>query len=127
MTDLERKDLASSFIVALRARNLGTFQRIFTDDVVWSIPGNCLVSGIAEGAEGILKRAGYFGEYGISLDIEHVVLGYEGVALLLHNTGNRNGRILDEHLTTVCTLREGKIARLDTYISDIPMLDAYFA
>jgi hypothetical protein len=47
--------------------------------------------------------------------------------LLFHNTGNQNGRILDESLTTVCTLRDRKIARLDTYISDIEMVNAYFA
>jgi hypothetical protein len=30
-----------------------------------------------------------------NVEIQLVVLGYEGVALLLHNTGKRNGRILD--------------------------------
>lgn len=74
-----------------------------------------------------MKRARYIVEYGANVEIQHVVLGYEGVALLLHNTGKRNGRILDEYLTTVCTLRNGKIARLDTYISDIEMVNAYFA
>jgi uncharacterized protein len=83
-----------------------------------------LVSGIAKGVEGILKRARYIVEYGANVEIQHVVLGYEGVALLLNNTGNG---ILDEYLTTVCTLRNGKIARLDTYISDIEMVNAYFA
>jgi hypothetical protein len=34
--------------------------------------------------------------------------------------------VLDEYLTTVCTLRDDKIARLDTYISDIPMVNDYF-
>jgi uncharacterized protein len=66
-------------------------------------------------------------QYGVNVEIQHVVLGYEGVGLLLHNTGKRGGRVLDEYLTTVCTLREGKIARLDTYISNIEMVNAYFA
>jgi hypothetical protein len=56
----------------------------------------------------------------------HVILGYEGVALQLHNTGQWKGNVLDEYLTTVCTVRDGKIARLDTYISDIPMVNKYF-
>jgi hypothetical protein len=47
--------------------------------------------------------------------------------LLLHNTGSRNGKTLDEYLTTVCTLYEGKIARLDTYISEISMVNASFS
>jgi uncharacterized protein len=98
-----------------------------TDDVVWTLPGTSLVSGIAKGVEGILKRARYIVEYGANVEIQHIVLGYEGVALLLHNTGKQNGRVLDEYLTTVCTLRNGKIARLDTYISDIEMVNIYFA
>jgi uncharacterized protein len=127
MTDQDRKYLATSFIEALRAGDAGGFRSIMTDDVLWTLPGTSLVSGIANGVEGILKRARCIVEYGANVEIQHVVLGYEGVALLLHNTGKRNGRILDEYLTTVCTLRNGKIARLDTYISDIEMVNAYFA
>ena len=127
MTDQNKKQLATSFIEALRAADANGFRSIMTDDVVWTLPGTSLVSGIAKGVEGILKRARYIVEYDANVEIQHVVLGYEGVALLLHNTGKRNGRILDEYLTTVCTLRNGKIARLDTYISDIEMVNTYFA
>ena len=56
----------------------------------------------------------------------HVILGYEGVALQLHNTGQWKGMVLDEHLTTVCAIRHGRIARLDTYISDVAMVNTYF-
>jgi uncharacterized protein len=126
MTDQDRKQLATSFIEALRVGDANGFRAIMTDDVVWSLPGTSLVSGVAKGVEEILKRARTIVNYGANVEIQHVVLGYEGVALLLHNTGKRNGRILDEYLTTVCTLRDGKIARLDTYISDIAMVDAYF-
>jgi ketosteroid isomerase-like protein len=127
MTDEDRKQLATSFIAALRAGDANGFRAIMTDDVVWTLPGTSLVSGIAKGVEGILKRARTIVDYGANVEIQHVVVGYEGVALLLHNTGKRNGRILDEYLTTVCTLREDKIVRLDTYISDIAMVNAYFA
>jgi uncharacterized protein len=126
MTDQDRKQLATSFIAALRSGDANGFRTIMTDDVLWSLPGTSLVSGIAKGVEGILKRARTIVDYGANVEIQHVVLGYEGVALLLHNTGKRNGRVLDEYLTTVCTLRDGKIARLDTYISDIAMVNAYF-
>jgi ketosteroid isomerase-like protein len=127
MTDQERKQLATSFIEALRAGDAKGFHAIVTDDVVWTLPGTSSVSGIARGVEGILKRARTIIEYGTNLEVQHIVFGLEGVALLLHNTGKRNGRVLDEYLTTVCTLRNGKIAHLDTYISDIEMVNAYFA
>jgi ketosteroid isomerase-like protein len=113
--------------LALRVGNANGFRAIMTDDVVWTLPGTSQVSGVAKGVEGILKRARTIVAYGTNLEVQHVVLGHEGVALLLHNTGNQNGRVLDEYLTTVCTLLDGKIARLDTYISDIEMVNTYFA
>jgi ketosteroid isomerase-like protein len=124
--DEDKKALAASFIAALRSLDSAGFQKIMTDDVVWTLPGSSLVSGVAKGVTSILKRAQAIVDRGVTLEIMHVVLGREGVAVLLHNTGKWNGRVLDEYLTTVCTLRGGKIARLDTYISDIPMVDAYF-
>jgi uncharacterized protein len=127
MTDQGRKKLATSFIESLRSGDANGFRTIMTDDVVWTLPGTSQVSGVAKGVEGILKRARTIVAYGTKLEVQHVVLGHEGVALLLHNTGNQSGRILDEYLTTVCTLRDGKIARLDTYISDIEMVNTYFA
>ena len=126
MTDQDKKHLATTFITALRERDVQTFHKIMTQDVVWSLPGSSIVSGVAEQVDGILKRADTLVGYGVKLEILHVVFGYEGVALLLHNTAERNGKVLDEYLTTVCTLRDNKIARLDTYISDIPMLNLFF-
>jgi hypothetical protein len=48
------------------------------------------------------------------------------VALLLHDTAQRDGKILDEHVITICHLRGGKIFRLETLLSDVPMLNAFF-
>jgi uncharacterized protein len=126
ISDSEKKALATSFIDALRSMDAKGFERIMTGDVIWTLPGSSLVSGVAHGVEGILKRAKAIVDRGVTLEVMHVVLGHEGVALLLHNTGKWKGKVLDEHLTTVCTLRDGKIARLDTYISDIPMVNDYF-
>ncbi len=127
ISDSAKQALATSFIEALRSLDEKGFQKIMTDDVVWTLPGSSLVSGVAHGVAGILKRAQAIVDRNVTLEIMHVVLGHEGVALLLHNTGKWKGKVLDEYLTTVCTLRDGKIARLDTYISDIPMVNTYFA
>jgi uncharacterized protein len=74
-----------------------------------------------------MNRANIFASYPLNIHIEYVVFGLEGVALLLHNTGQREGRVLDEHLTTVCQLDGSRIKRLDTYVSDIQMVNDYFA
>jgi hypothetical protein len=63
----------------------------------------------------------------VKIELEYIVFGYQDVALHLHNTGKRGDQVLDERLTTVCSLRWNKIRRLETFISDVEMLDAFFA
>jgi hypothetical protein len=52
--------------------------------------------------------------------------GQYGVALSLHNTAKRGNLVLDEHLATVCLLREGKICAINSYLSDVEMVNAFF-
>jgi hypothetical protein len=78
------------------------------------------------GVDGILMRAEILDAFEVNVQIEHIVVGYKDVGFLLHNTGRKDGKLLDEHLTTILTLRSNKIQRLDTLLSDVPMLNAYF-
>ena len=126
MTEAEKKEIAQRFITPLSNRDANLLKSIVTDDVVWSLPGKSLMSGEAHGVDAILKRSETLHRYEVKIELEHVVFGYQDVALHLHNTGKRGGKILDEHLTTVCSLRGNKIRRLDTFISDVQMLNAYF-
>lgn len=84
------------------------------------------MSGEARGVDAILQRSETLHHYEVKIELEHVVFGYEDVALHLHNSGKHGDKILDEHLTTVCSLRGNKIRRLDTFISDIDMLIVFF-
>jgi ketosteroid isomerase-like protein len=127
MTEAEKYRLATTFIAGLRARDASLLGSVLTENVVWSIPGSSVVSGEAKGVRGIIERVNHFAERSLKIEILHVVYGYTDVALLLHNTGNHDGRILDEYLTTVCHLEGGRIGRLDTMISDVKMLENYFA
>lgn len=127
MTDREKESIAQSFIRGLGNRDENLLRSIMTEDVVWSLPGESPMSGEAHGVEAILKRANTLQGFNVKIEIEHVVYGLQDVALHLHNTGRYGGKVLDEHLTTVIHLNGGKIRRLDTFISDIPMLNAYFA
>jgi hypothetical protein len=52
--------------------------------------------------------------------------GTDNVAVLLHNTAQCDGKILDEHVITICHLRGDKIIRPETLLSDVPMLNAFF-
>ena len=120
------KRIAEDFIRGLRTRDGKLLRSIMQEDVVWSLPGKSLMSGEAHGVDAILKRSEILGRYGVSIAVEHVLYGFKDVALSLHNTGQLNGRILDEHLTSVLLLEGEQISRINTYISDVPMLDGYF-
>jgi len=126
MTETEKKEIAEGFITGLRNRDANLLKSVMTDDVVWSLPGKSLMSGEAHGVDAILKRSEILHSYGVKIEVEHVVFGYHDVALHLHNTGKEGDKILDEYLTTVCLLRGNKIHRLDTFISDVAMLNAFF-
>jgi hypothetical protein len=126
VTESEKKQIALKFINALGSRDGSLLRSIMTDDVVWSLPGKSPMSGEALGVDAILKRSETLHRYGVKIEIEHVVYGFQDVALHLHNTGKQGDKVLDEHLTTVCRLRSHKIHRLDTFISDVDMLNSFF-
>ena len=118
------------FINDLRAA-LSTLDRaqltgLLHDDVVWALPGHNAVSGETIGIDGIFSRLAILSSFDVHIDIQHGLVSPDGVAMILHNTGTHNGRILDEYLVSAVTLVDDKASRIDTYISDIPMMDAYF-
>lgn len=126
MTDADRKHLAETFIASLRAQDASLLRTICSESVIWSLPGSSLVSGEAVSIDGIMKRAHGLATRHVSLEILHVLYGFEGFAIMLNNTGTFEGRVLNEYLTTVAQVRDGRVHRLDTYISDVGMLNEYF-
>lgn len=126
MIESEKYEIAQKFIKGLRDGDGSLLRSIMTDDVVWSLPGRSLMSGEARGVEAMLKRSEILRTFNVKIEIEHVVYGLNDVALLLHNTGKKHGTDLDEHLATVIRLDGSMIRRLDTFISDVPMLNTFF-
>jgi len=62
----------------------------------------------------------------LNFALEHILLSPDNMALALHNTATRGDLVLDEHLATVCTLSDGKIAAIETYLSDVEGMNAFF-
>lgn len=128
MTDQAHRYIGEAFLRGLRERDAGLLKSIMADDVVWSLPGESLISGEVTGLEAIVKLAAILAGFGVTIELEHVLFGLHDVAVLLHNTGagRFDGKVLDEHLTIVIHLDGGKIRRLDTFISDVGMLNEFF-
>ena len=125
MTEEQKKALAMTFITSLQNRDPSQLRSVLTDDAVWSLPGTSTVGGEAVGADAVVTRGAYLGSHGVDFELLHVLYGWKDVAIILHNTAKQGDRILDEYLTSVIRLRGGKIDRVDTYISDVPMLNRF--
>jgi uncharacterized protein len=127
MTLDEKQQLARRFLSVLGHPDAEVVRSVTVDDVVWSFPGGSKISGEAHGVEGVMARAATIASYGVKVDVIRPVFGFSGVAMLLHNTGAKDGRDLDEYLAAVFAFRGDKIARLDTYLSDVAMMERFFA
>jgi uncharacterized protein len=85
------------------------------------------ISGEAHGIADVMKRAKTIAAHGVRVEIICPVYGYCSIAMILHNTGSRAGRVLDEHVAAVFSFRGDKVSRLDTHLSDVAMAEAFFA
>ncbi len=126
VTDEEKRDVAQKFLASLSTRDWELMRSVMHRDIVWSLPGTSLISGEADGVDAVIKRAQLIVSYGLNFALKHILYGQHGVALSLNNTAKRGELVLDEHLATVCSIRDGKVARIDTYLSDVKMVNAFF-
>ncbi|MFD8839506.1 MULTISPECIES: nuclear transport factor 2 family protein [Streptomyces] len=119
-------DLGRRFHAALTSAGWSAIRSLLHDDATWTLPGDNTISGTAVGADAVVERAQKIASYGLSFELLHILVSRENMALSLHNTAQRPDAILDEYLSTVCRLRDGKIAEIETYLSDVPGMNAFF-
>ena len=123
----QAEDLAHAFHTALVAGDWEGLRRLFTDDATWTLPGENRISGSVEGGAAVVERARKIAAYGLKFELKHVLLSRDNMALSLRNTAERDGLRLDEDLATVCRLREGLISEVETFLSDVEGMDAFFS
>jgi len=121
-----KASVAEAFLVGLRNRDWEQLRSIMTPDIVWSLPGTSLISGEARGVDAVIARSQKIVSYGLTFNLKHILFGQFGVALSLHNTAKRGDLVLDEHLATVMSLRDGKVSAIDTHLSDVDMVNTFF-
>ena len=120
------EEIAKAFHATLVGQDWPAMRQLFHDDATWTLPGDNAISGTAVGADAMVERAQLIASYSLSFELENVLLSRDNMALSLHNTAERNGARLDEHLATVCRLREGRIAEIETFLSDVPGMNRFF-
>ena len=123
----ENRKIAEDFLGAYGAHDYESISSLLYSDVEWSLPGQGSISGIARGPEAVIQRVQAIVGSGIKTELHYILTGQFGATLSLHNRASKpNGQILDEELATVLTIDSGRIKKIDTYLSDVPMMEAFF-
>lgn len=128
MTSEETKlRLARAFHRALLERDWESLRRIMSPDVTWTLPGENQISGTASGIDQVIARAQLIASYGPSFELLNILVSRDNMALAIHNQATRDDLVLDEYLATVCTITDGTISKIETYLSDVAGMNAFFA
>jgi ketosteroid isomerase-like protein len=122
-----KQELAATFHRALIGKDWAALRTIMSQDVTWTLPGGNQISGVAEGISAVIARAELIASYGVSFALQNVLVSRDNMALALHNTARRGDVVLDEYLATVCQIEAGKITAIETYLSDVEVMNAFFA
>jgi uncharacterized protein len=125
-SDESKLEIATAFLLSLKSRNWQVMRTLLTDDATWTLPGASLLSGEAKGADAVVDRARKLRNFGVMLELLHVIYSMHGVALSLHNTASRGDLKLDEYVVIAMELREGKVSKLTTYLNDIGGINSFF-
>ena len=127
MTNQADRKIAEDFLAAYAAHDFERIRQLLHNGIEWSLPGNGKISGIAAGPEKVVQRVKTIIEAGIKTKLHDILIGQHGITLSLHNSAKKpDGRVLEEQLATVLTIDSGLIKRIDTYLSDVPMMERFF-
>jgi uncharacterized protein len=127
VTPQRKEDLARKFLTVLSHPDADVIKDVATEDVIWSFPGGSPISGEAHGVDEIVKRGKTISSYGVNVEVLKTIYSFSGVAILLHNTADRAGKVLDEQVAAVFSFGNDKVARLDTFLSNVAMAEAFFS
>lgn len=125
--DLEkRRELAVRFQTSLAARDWTMFRSLLADDADWKVPGSARISGHVEGAEAIVERFASVARYEVNFAMQNVLFSRDNFAMTFHNTATQGDRKLDMRLATICRVSRDKIESIETFVSDVDQLNAFF-
>jgi ketosteroid isomerase-like protein len=118
--------IATGMLAASRRQDWDRVAEVLDPEVVWSMPGNSRISGLAVGPEAVVERAKVIDSAKLTVEPQHVQIGYQSVVVTIHNTAEKPIP-LDEWLALVFTFRNGLITTIDTHLSDVPGFEQFYA
>jgi ketosteroid isomerase-like protein len=123
----ELDPLTKRFAHALLTLDERALAEVSSPDVSWSIPGTGLISGTHVGVPAVIAVASVVRAHGVSIEVEQVLSGRDGVTAILHETGSRLNKSLDVRVALTLLVRSGRVDSIVGYISDVTAYDDYLS
>lgn len=127
LTAQRQRAIVSAFATAIVQDDHAGIAAHATPDITWTIPGVNVISGGATGIDQVIRLADTFAQYGLHIAPLGLAFGRDTVAVTLHDTGEHNGKRLDQDVVNVLTIRDDKISDVTAHLTDIDSFDAYFS
>ena len=130
MADHANVGLISDGYKAFAAGDMDALGKLFSEDVVWHVPGTSPVAGEYKGQEATFA---YFGQLmelsGGTFKAEpHDIVGNgEHVVGMHHNTGTRDGKTLDGSEILIFHMRDGKAVEGWEHHADLTGWDSFWS
>ena len=119
-------EIVEQALSAIRTGEPERAHQHLTDDFVWHIPGTSTISGDTRGAEETVARFTRLVEAGLRPQIITMLEGPDHACAYQRNQASVDDHELDVHVVNLFSIRDGKLARMDTFFSDQPALEEFW-
>jgi ketosteroid isomerase-like protein len=121
-------DVVQRAFGAALAQDWDTVRPLLHDDFTWTIPGRSRISGDAVGVDAFAARFGEILAGGLHVELLDTLAAGEHVVTVQRNSAppGDGGPALDLTAVNLFTVRDGKLARMQSFVSDQYALDAYW-
>ncbi|HEY1915893.1 MAG TPA: nuclear transport factor 2 family protein [Streptosporangiaceae bacterium] len=119
-------DVSRQFLTALGGQDWAAMRRLVAPHASWTFPGEARISGPARGIDAIIAKAAAITSGGVHIEVQHVLAGTTGGAFVLHNTAADGSGALDQYLVSTLNVSDGRVDRIETFLSEPSKIAAYF-
>ncbi len=114
----------------VRGGYVETVREVFSEEVVWHLPGSGPLAGEHRGLEAVLAAIGKFETLSggsIRLEVHDVLAGDEHAVALLRARGAREGKRYESREVDVFHLAQGKVTELWSFTEDQRTTDEFWS
>ncbi len=130
MADHPNATLLRNGYEAFGKGDMATITELFSEDVVWHLPGNNQLSGVHRGRDAvfaIFAKTGQLSGGTFKIELHDVLANDEHAVALTRATASREGKTYDSLDTDVCHLSGGKVTEFWSFAEDQRATDEFWS